>query len=175
MFFFLKSLWIICSSARLGYDRLSLDSERRLGLCILCVFSYFPWTGEFLRAYSYEDHHSIREQANHASMFQVSDYITSANITLAKASHLSNLSISGIEKYAPPIVTLHTWQKAWMHILLIQGEYERLGIVITQSTPVLHTTFILFFETILWDKYHYYFSFINGENGDTERIVNIQI
>lgn len=59
-----------------------------------------------------EDHHSIREQANHASMFQVSDYITSANITLAKASHLSKLSISGIEKYAPPIVTLHTWQKA---------------------------------------------------------------
>lgn len=58
-----------------------------------------------------EDHQSIREQANHASVFQVSDYIASANITLAKASHLSKLSISGIEKCAPPIVTLHTWQK----------------------------------------------------------------
>lgn len=45
-----------------------------------------------------EDHHSIREQVNHTSMFQVSDYITSANIILAKASHLSKLSISGIEK-----------------------------------------------------------------------------
>lgn len=59
-----------------------------------------------------EDHHSIRKQANHASMFQVSDYITSAYITLAKASHLSNPSIPEIENYAPPIVTLRTWQKA---------------------------------------------------------------
>lgn len=44
-----------------------------------------------------EDYHSTREQTNHASMFKVSDYITSANIISAKASHLSKLNITGAE------------------------------------------------------------------------------
>lgn len=40
-----------------------------------------------------EDHHSIREQAKCVSVVKVSDYVTSANITLAKVSHLSKSNI----------------------------------------------------------------------------------
>lgn len=48
-----------------------------------------------------EDHHSTR-------VFKVSDYVSSANITLAKISHLSKSSITGAGKYAPSTVALHT-------------------------------------------------------------------
>lgn len=68
------------------------------------MFSYFLWTSDSVAHILMDDHHSTREQANHASMFKVSDYVTSANIILAKASDLAKLNITGTEKYVPSTV-----------------------------------------------------------------------
>lgn len=72
-FFPLRRLWINCGSARLGWDRWGLASDCRLGSCLLCVFSYFPWTSDSLGEYSSYGffNHSTRKQANHSRMFKV--------------------------------------------------------------------------------------------------------